>query len=125
VVRALGKGKDNIVFIGRKDENNGPVLLDIDSFYGFHFMLPAAYIGVADIDISVEYKIINDGVLAMAWARSINGANNGVRYNVETIKLPPTPQEDIVEQLVKRLNDSADFHSRLMTIYGPDAPGAG
>ena len=121
----MGKGKDNIVFIGHRDENNNPVLLDIDTFYGFHFMLPADYLGIPNIDVSVEYKITNDNdVLAMAWVRNMGEATAMVRYNVEAIRFPAPPQDEIVAQIVERLNNSADFASRIMTIYGPDEPEA-
>lgn len=98
------------------------VEVDLSTFNGFKFKLPAAAMGIDDpliVEVVAEYgqSASNPEMLtAQAWAREPNGVTSGFITSVQVPAKKNESLDDQGERLFRALNESQEFHETLVSF---------
>ena len=93
------------------DNQQFPLYLEqvhVHEYKGFCFALPERYIGRSDVQIYVEYRVVEEKseVLYNVWAQL---TEQSVRALIMTSAMAVSPEENLIDTIMMGLNSSEEF----------------
>ena len=80
----------------------------VHEYKGFRFTLPERYIGRSDVQIYVEYRVVEEKseVLYNVWAQL---TEQSVRALIMASAMAVSPEENLIDTIMMELNSSEEF----------------